>query len=69
MVIIGVDTMGLLSNSPPPSIRAIRASLVNDLSALPDGTSLVLDDFHAAENAAIGETHRSRWDVFGPSIS
>jgi len=50
---IGQDVRGALEASGPPSIGALIAALINDLSKLPADFVLVLDDFHTIDDAAI----------------
>ena len=42
-----------LLQAPHPVIDGVLATLVNDLSALPTGIDLVLDDYHLADSPAI----------------
>jgi LuxR family transcriptional regulator, maltose regulon positive regulatory protein len=45
---VGAGTLALLQ-SPQASTEAVLATLVNDLSALPDDVVLVLDDYHVID--------------------
>ncbi len=49
---VGASALPLLQAANPP-IDLVLATLVNDLSALPTGLDLVLDDYHLADSPAI----------------
>jgi LuxR family maltose regulon positive regulatory protein len=50
---IGKGALGALSSPQPPSAEAVLTSLINDVTALPDGMILVLDDYYLIEAEAI----------------
>ena len=47
---IGASALPLLQAGQPPSTEAGLAALLNELSALPDGVVLVLDDYHVIDS-------------------
>jgi LuxR family transcriptional regulator, maltose regulon positive regulatory protein len=49
---LGATALSLLE-SPQPPVEVVLATLVNELTALPDGLDLVLDDYHLADNPDI----------------
>ncbi|MGH3510451.1 MAG: LuxR C-terminal-related transcriptional regulator [Nocardioidaceae bacterium] len=49
---VGGGALPLLQGAAPP-IRNVLAAVLNELSALPDGLDLVLDDYHLADGPAI----------------
>jgi LuxR family maltose regulon positive regulatory protein len=49
---IGADALPLLETADPP-IASVLATVLNELSALPAGLELVLDDYHLADGPAI----------------
>lgn len=51
---VGATALSLLREPQPPPIEAILATLINDLSLLPDGIELVLDDYHSVDGPDIG---------------
>ncbi|MBZ0282459.1 MAG: LuxR C-terminal-related transcriptional regulator [Anaerolineae bacterium] len=52
---IGEKTLTLLHEPQPLPIETILSTLINELSALPDLLSLVLDDYHVIDSLAIHE--------------
>ncbi len=52
---IGEQTLTLLHEPQPLPIETILSTLINELSALPDLLTLVLDDYHVIESSAIHE--------------
>lgn len=46
---VGASALPLLAEPQPPPIEAILATLLNELSALPNDIVLVLDDYHAID--------------------
>jgi LuxR family transcriptional regulator, maltose regulon positive regulatory protein len=50
---IGGDLAGVLRSSEPPSTEAVMMALVNELSPLPHGLSLVLDDYHVITSPGV----------------
>ncbi len=50
---IGEQTLTLLHEPQPLPIETIISTLINELSALPDLLTLVLDDYHVIESSAI----------------
>ena len=46
---VGVDALTLLGETQPPPIESVLATLLNDLSAVPNDVVLVLDDYHAID--------------------
>jgi LuxR family maltose regulon positive regulatory protein len=50
---IGEQTLTLLHEPQPLPIETILSTLINELSALPDLLTLVLDDYHVIESSAI----------------
>lgn len=47
---VGEDALALLRSPRTPPIEAVLATLLNDLSAVPDELVLVLDDYHLIES-------------------
>src|SRR4051812_19999190 len=52
---IGEQTLTLLHEPQPLPIETILSSLINELSALPDLLTIVLDDYHVIESPPIHE--------------
>lgn len=52
---LGEAVLSALRGPEPPTAEAIIGGLVNDLSALPHGLTLVLDDYHVIESGAVHE--------------
>jgi len=50
---IGATALAALREPNPPPISTILATLLNELSALPDGILLVLDDYHLIDERDI----------------
>jgi len=50
---VGDTSLGLLLSHPPAATEGVPTLLANDLTKLRTQTALVLDDYHAIENAAI----------------
>jgi len=46
---VGASALRLLAEPQPPPIETVLATLVNELSALPNDVVLVLDDYHAVD--------------------
>ena len=51
---IGQGALPLLQGATPP-VRTVLVTLLNELSALPEGLDLVLDDYHLADGPAIAD--------------
>ncbi|MGE0227614.1 MAG: LuxR C-terminal-related transcriptional regulator [Dehalococcoidia bacterium] len=51
----GMTTLALLQSGRPNSEEAIVSSLINELATIADDLTLVLDDFHLVEGAAVHE--------------
>jgi LuxR family maltose regulon positive regulatory protein len=49
---VGAGALPLLQSAQPP-IEALLATVVNELSAVPNDVDLVLDDYHLVEDAAV----------------
>jgi LuxR family transcriptional regulator, maltose regulon positive regulatory protein len=52
---IGEQTLTLLHEPQPLPVETILSTLINELSALPDLLTVVLDDYHVIEASAIHE--------------
>lgn len=52
---IGQQTLALLHEPQPLPVETILSTLINELSALPELLTLVLDDYHVIESTAIHE--------------
>ena len=52
---IGEQTLTLLHEPQPLPVETILSTLINELSALPDLLTLVLDDYHVIDSASIHE--------------
>ncbi len=52
---IGEKTLTLLHEPQPLPVETILSTLINELSALPDLLSVVLDDYHVIDSASIHE--------------
>lgn len=52
---VGEQTLTLLHEPQPLPIETILSTLINELSALPEVLTLVLDDYHTIESASIHE--------------
>jgi LuxR family transcriptional regulator, maltose regulon positive regulatory protein len=52
---IGEQTLTLLHEPQPLPIETILSTLINELSALPDLLTVVLDDYHVIDSASIHE--------------
>ncbi|HKV59618.1 MAG TPA: LuxR C-terminal-related transcriptional regulator [Ktedonobacteraceae bacterium] len=50
---IGEGVLGVLQSPQPPPTESILATLLNDLTSIPDHFVLVLDDYHALEAKAV----------------
>lgn len=46
---IGGGVLGVLQSSPPPSTESVLTALLNEISAVPDDFTLVLDDYHVID--------------------
>ena len=51
----GEQTLTLLHEPQPLPVETILSTLINELSALPDVLTLVLDDYHVIDSASIHE--------------
>ena len=51
---VGEGALPLLQGANPP-VRTVLVTLLNELSALPEGLDLVLDDYHLADGPAIAD--------------
>ncbi len=52
---IGVDVMGLLQSSQPPTIDTLLPTLLNEIATMPQPAILVLDDYHLLDAAPIDQ--------------
>jgi LuxR family transcriptional regulator, maltose regulon positive regulatory protein len=52
---LGAGVMGALQSPQPPSIKSILATLLNEITALPDTFVLVLDDYHVIDAKPIDD--------------
>ncbi len=52
---VGTEVLALLQSSPLPSSHTLLTYLINDLTAIPEGLILVLDDYHTIETKAIDQ--------------
>jgi LuxR family maltose regulon positive regulatory protein len=52
---VGATALSLLQGPQPPPIETILATLLNDLSAVPNEVVLVLDDYHEVDTPDIGD--------------
>src|SRR5690606_6214539 len=52
---LGPDTRAMLE-APSPSVEAVVATLINELSTVATEVVLVLDDYHVVESAAVHES-------------
>jgi LuxR family maltose regulon positive regulatory protein len=52
---IGEGVLSALRSPEPPRIEAITATLINDLAALPEELTLVLDDYHVIDSEPVHE--------------
>ncbi len=50
---IGGGTSGMLHSPQQPSTESILTSLINDITAIPDRTILILDDYHIIDSASV----------------
>jgi LuxR family maltose regulon positive regulatory protein len=50
---IGDSTLGALQSPQPPLIESILTTLINEIAAVPDHFTLVLEDYHLIESQAI----------------
>ncbi len=50
---IGAGVLGALQSLQPPPIEAMLTTLLNEITTLPDGFVLVLDDYHAIDANAV----------------
>ncbi len=57
---IGEAALALLHSPQPPPIKAILTTLINEITAIPDDSVLVLDDYHVIEAQPIHVTRSSR---------
>jgi LuxR family maltose regulon positive regulatory protein len=64
----GEDTLTLLASPQQPDILALMTGLINDMSALPRETALVLDDYQLIEAAAIHEAISLLLDHLPPRL-
>jgi LuxR family maltose regulon positive regulatory protein len=46
---VGEEVLGALQSSQPPPTEAILTDLLNEITTLPDGVVLVLDDYHVID--------------------
>lgn len=53
---IGEKALGLLQSPQPPPIETILTGLLNEISAIPAGFLLVLDDYHLIDASAVDAT-------------
>ena len=50
---IGEGVLSALRSPEPPRIEAITAALINELAALPDEITLILDDYHVIDSEPV----------------
>jgi LuxR family transcriptional regulator, maltose regulon positive regulatory protein len=50
---IGEGVLSALRSAEPPGIEAIAAALINELADLPEGLTLVLDDYHLIDSEPV----------------
>ena len=50
---VGTGLANALSSPQPPSTEAILTALLNELAAIPDPFTLVLDDYHVLDSSAV----------------
>ena len=50
---VGTGLANVLSSPQPPSTEAILTALLNELAAVPDPFTLVLDDYHVLDSSAV----------------
>jgi LuxR family maltose regulon positive regulatory protein len=64
---IGKSILPLLESGQPPT-EGVLAVVVNELSALPDGLDLVLDDYHVIDDPAVHEGMTFLLDHLPPRV-
>jgi LuxR family maltose regulon positive regulatory protein len=64
---VGAGALPLLQ-APNPPIRAVLATVINELGGLPDGLDLVLDDYHLADGPAIADDVAFLVDHLPPQV-
>ncbi len=52
---VGTNALPLLAGAAQPPIATVLATVLNELTTLPHGLDLVLDDYHLADGPAIAE--------------
>jgi len=50
---LGENLLAALQTPQPPPVESLLTSLLNEISALPDGLILVLDDYHLLDSKAV----------------
>lgn len=65
---IGATVLPLLRSAQPPPLQPLLALLVNDLSQAPEGSLLVLDDYHVIESPAVHEMLTFLLDHLPPQL-
>lgn len=50
---VGAEIMSMLQSSQPASIESILASLLNEITTIPDDFILVLDDYHMVDSKTV----------------
>jgi LuxR family maltose regulon positive regulatory protein len=64
---VGADALSLLA-SPQPQVQTVLATLLNDLSAVPNDVDLVLDDYHLVDGPDIGAGMRFLLEHLPPNV-
>ena len=65
---IGKAALALLHSPQPPPIEAILTTLINEITGIPDGFALVLDDYHVIEAQPIHDALAFLLDHLPPQI-
>ena len=50
---VGENALSLLHSPQPPPIEALLTTLMNEINAISDGFTLVLDDYHVIDSSAV----------------
>ena len=50
---VGTHALALLQSSPPPPMESILTALINEIEAIDEDFTLVLDDYHVIDAAAV----------------
>jgi LuxR family maltose regulon positive regulatory protein len=65
---IGATTLPLLRAAQAPPLESLLPLLLNDLLQLPDGSILVLDDYHAVDAPAVHQALTFLLDHLPPQL-